>query len=102
MNINKIKTIKMITITKNSYEVFVELPIKTIKLDRTRFDLITDNIYFLTRKSSISNEIIRQKGNIEDLNMGHWLCIESRYQTNFNDHKMKSLDVQHLIYEFII
>jgi hypothetical protein len=92
----------MIKIEKNSYEVFVELPIKTLKFDRDQFDLISDNIYFLTRKSSISKEIIRQKGNIEDLNMGHWLCIKNKYQTNFNSYTIKSLDVEHLIKEFII
>jgi hypothetical protein len=92
----------MIKITKNKYEVFVELPIQTITFDRTQFDLISDHIYFLTRKSSISNEIIREKGTIEELNMGHWLCIKNKYQTNFNQHQLKSLDVEYLIREFII
>jgi hypothetical protein len=92
----------MIKITKNKYEVFVELPITTITFDRTQFDLISDHIYFLTRKSSISDEIIRQKVNIEELNMGHWLCLRNKYQTNFNDHTMKSLDVEYLIREHII
>jgi len=92
----------MIKIEKNTYEVFVELPIKTLKFDRAQFELISDNIYFLTRKSSISKEIVRQKGNIEDLNMGHWLCLKNKYQTNFNSNELKSLDVEHLIKEFII
>jgi hypothetical protein len=87
----------MIKITKDSYEVFVELPITTIKFDRDKFDLITDNIYFLTRKSLTSDEIVREKGNIEDMNMGHWLCIKHKWQSTFNDHKLKSLDVEHLL-----
>jgi hypothetical protein len=92
----------MIKITKNKYEVFVELPITTITFDKTQFDLISDHIYFLTRKSSISDEIVRKKGNIEELNMGHWLCLRDKYQTNFNDYAMKSLDVEYLIREHII
>ena len=92
----------MIKITKNNYEVFVELPITILTFDRAQFDLISDHIYFLTRKSSISNEIIRQKGTIEELNMGHWLCIKNKYQTNFNDHTLKSLDVEYLISQYII
>ena len=92
----------MIKIEKNTYEVFVELPIETLKFDRAQFELISDNIYFLTRKSSISKEIIRQKGNIEDLNMGHWLCLKNKYQTKFNDPNLKSLDVEYLIKKFII
>lgn len=92
----------MIKITKNEYEVFVKLPIMTLTFDRTQFDLISDHIYFLTRKSSISTDIVRQKGNIEELNMGHWLCIKNKYQTNFNQHQLKSLDVEYLIREFII
>jgi len=92
----------MIKIEKNSYEVFVELPIKTLKFDRAQFELICDHIYFLTRKSSISNEIIRQKGTIEELNMGHWMCISNKYQSNFNDHNMKSLDIEYLISEHLI
>ena len=92
----------MIKITKNNYEVFVELPITTLTFDRAQFDLISDHIYFLTRKSSISDEIIRQKGTIEELNMGHWLCIKNRYQTQFNDHTLKSLDIEYLISQYII
>jgi hypothetical protein len=92
----------MIKITKENYKVIVELPIRTLEFDRAAFDLISDHIYFFTRKSSISSEIIRQKGNIEDLNMGHWMCIANRYQTNFNDHTIKSLDVEHLISEYLI
>jgi|688.fasta_scaffold188780_3 hypothetical protein len=92
----------MIKITKDTYYVYVELPITTLTFDRTQFDLISDHIYFLTRKSSISNEIIRQKGNIEELNMGHWLCIKNKYQTKFNDHTLKSLDVEYLISQYII
>jgi hypothetical protein len=92
----------MIKITEQEYTVIVELPIRTLEFNKVAFNLISDNIYFKTRKSSISNEIIRQKGNIEDLNMGHWMCIANRYQTNFNDHSMKSLDVEHLISEYLI
>lgn len=92
----------MIKITKENYKVIVELPIRILEFDRAAFDLISENIYFLTRKSSISSEIIRKKGNIEDLNMGHWLCIANRYQTNFNDYTTKSLDVEHLISEYLI
>jgi hypothetical protein len=92
----------MIKIEKFIEEVIVELPIKTLKFDRDVFDKISDNIYFLTRKSSISKEIIRQKGNIEELNMGHWMCLSTRYQSNFNDPKLKSLDVEFLIKEHII
>jgi hypothetical protein len=92
----------MIKITEHEYTVTVELPIRTLEFNKVAFNLISDNIYFLTRKSSISKEIIRQKGNIEDLNMGHWMCIANRYQTNFNDHSMKSLDVEHLISEYLI
>jgi hypothetical protein len=92
----------MIKITKDTYYVYVELSITTLTFDRAQFDLISDHIYFLTRKSSISNEIIREKGTIEELNMGHWLCLRNKYQTNFNDHTMKSLDVEYLIREHII
>jgi len=92
----------MIKIEKNKYEVIVELPIKTLTFDRTRFDLISNNIYFLTRKSSSNDEIVREKGNIEDLNMGHWLCLKSKYQTHFNDPYLKSLDVEYLIREHIL
>jgi hypothetical protein len=92
----------MIKIKKFIEEVIVELPIKTLKFDRDVFDKVSDNIYFLTRKSSISKEIVRQKGNIEELNMGHWMCLSARYQSNFNDITMKSLDVNYLIDQKII
>ena len=92
----------MIKIEKNKYEVIVELPIETLTFDRTQFELISNNIYFLTRKSSSNDEIVRVKGNIEDLNMGHWLCLKSKYQTNFNDPNLKSLDVEYLIWEHIL
>lgn len=92
----------MIKIEKFPDVVKVILPIKTLTFDRTQFELISDNIYFLTRKSTISKEIIRQKGNIDDLNMGHWMCINSRYQIYFNDHNLKSLDVDFLIKDGII
>ena len=87
----------MIKITKDSYEVFVELPITTLKFDRDKFELIADNIYFITRETFTSDKIIRKKGNIEDMNMGHWLCLSKKFQSNFNDHKLKSLDVEHLL-----
>jgi hypothetical protein len=92
----------MIKIEKYPDVVKVYLPIKTLTFDRTQFELISDNIYFLTRKSITSKEIVRQKGNIDELNMGHWLCIETRYQTNFNDNNLKSVDVEFLIKENII
>lgn len=92
----------MIKIEKYPDVVKVILPIKTLTFDRTQFDLISENIYFLTRKSSISKEIIRQKGNIDDLNMGHWMCLNNRYQTYFNDPNLKSLDVEFLIKDGII
>lgn len=92
----------MIKIKKTLTNVLVHLPIKTLNFDRDHFELISDHIYFLTRKSSISDEIIRQRGNIEDLNMGHWLCIDNKIQTNFNDYKLKSLDVDYLKKELII
>lgn len=92
----------MIKIEKYPDVVKVILPIKTITFDRTQFDLISENIYFLTRKSTISKEIIRQKGNIDDLNMGHWMCLNGRYQTNFNDPNLKSLDVEFLIKDGIL
>jgi hypothetical protein len=42
----------MIKIEKNTYEVFVELPIKTLKFDRTRFELICENIHLQRNNSS--------------------------------------------------
>lgn len=92
----------MIKIEKYPDVVKVHLPIKTLNFDRTQFELISNNIYFLTRKSTISKEIIRQKGNIDEMNMGHWMCLYNSYQTNFNDPNLKSLDVEFLIKEGII
>jgi len=92
----------MIKIEKYPDVVKVYLPIKTLTFDRTQFELITDNIYFITRKSTISNEIIRQKGNIDDLNMANWLCLYHKHQAHFNDPSFKSLDVDFLINEGII
>lgn len=87
----------MIKIEKTEYLVKVHLPIQTINFNRPYFDWLCDNIYFLSTQSPTSTKIIREKGNIEDMNMGHWLCLYGQYQTKFNDETRKSLDVDYLI-----
>lgn len=90
----------MIKIEKTKEKVSVHLPIRVINFDREYFDWISDNIYFIYSKTPNSNKIIREKGNIEELNMGHWLCLFNRYQANFNDKTMKTLDVDFIIREY--
>ena len=92
----------MIKIEKYPDVVKVYHPIKTLTFDRTRFELISDNIYFVTRKSITSKEIIRKKGNIEELSASNWYCIYNRFNAIYNDKNMKSVDVDHLIKERII
>lgn len=87
----------MIEIQKLPDSVKVYLPIKTLNFDRDYFNWISDNIYFIYTQSSTSTKIIREKGKIEDLNMGHWLCLNNKYQSKFNDSTMKSLDVDHIV-----
>ena len=92
----------MIKITKKPDEVIVELPIRSLTFSRLTFDKISDNIYFIYRLTPTSLKIIREKGNIEELNMGHWLSLYNKHQTNFNDRTIKSLDVSFLIKEKIL
>lgn len=87
----------MIKIEKTEYLVKVHLPIKTLKFDRPYFDWICDNIYFISTQSPTSSKIIREKGNIEDLNMGHFMCLFEEYQADFNDKTIKSLDVESIV-----
>ena len=92
----------MIKIEKNQDKVKVYLPIDTLTFDRPHFDEISENIYFIKYMNLTQSGKIREKGNIEDLNMGHWLCIKNKYQTIFNDPNLKSLDVNYLIKQSII
>jgi hypothetical protein len=92
----------MIKIEKTLDKVKVYLPIETISFDREQFDLISDNIYLIRWLTPTETGKVREKGTIEELNMGHWLCIKNRYQTQFNDPNLKSLDIQFLIKENII
>jgi hypothetical protein len=90
----------MIKIEKTEYLVKVHLPIQTINFDRPYFDWLCDNIYFLSTQSPNSIKIIREKGNIEDMNMGHFLCLKNEYQANFNDKNMKVLDVESIVEDY--
>jgi hypothetical protein len=92
----------MIQIEKYSNIVKVHLPIETITFDLDQFNEISDNIYLIRYPNPDPSSIIREKGTIEELNMGHWLCLKKRYQSNFNDPKLKSLDIEFLIKEHII
>ncbi|NBW12729.1 MAG: hypothetical protein EBR82_32360 [Caulobacteraceae bacterium] len=92
----------MIKIEKTLDQVKVYLPIETLTFDRGQFDLICDNIFLIKYSSHDNSNRIREKSNIEDLNMGHWLCLKNKYQTKFNDPNLKSLDVEYLIKKFII
>ena len=92
----------MIKIEKFTDVVKVELPMKTLIFDRTQFDLISENIYFKMCVDTNNRFLVREKGNIDDLNMGHWMCLSNRYQTYFNDPNLKSLDVEFLIKDGIL
>ena len=87
----------MIKIEKYPDTVKVYLPIKTLIFDRAYFDWFSDNIYFFYTQSHTSTKIIREKGNIEDMNMGHWLCLKNHYQPKFNDSTIKCLDVESIV-----
>lgn len=92
----------MFKIEKTENDVFVHLPIETLIFDKHQFDLISENIFLISIQNTTLGKIVREKGNIEDLNMSHWLCLKNRYQTNFNDVTFKSLDVDYLKSELII
>ena len=92
----------MIKIEKTEYLVKVHLPIQTINFDRSYFDWLCDNIYFFSTQSPTSTKIIREKGNIEDMNMGHFLCLKNEYQADFNDKSMKVLDVESIVENYKI
>lgn len=92
----------MIKIEKYPDVVKVHLPIETIVFDLYQFNEISDNIYLIRYPNPNPLIIIREKGTIEELNMGHWLSLKKRYQTKFNDSNLKSLDVEFLIKEGII
>lgn len=92
----------MIKIEKFPDIVKVYHPITTITFNRDRFDLLCENIYLITRKSTTSKEIVRKKGNIEELNAANWLCIHNRFNAIYNDITTKSVDVDYLIQKGII
>ena len=92
----------MIKIEKTLDNVKVYLPIKTLTFDREQFDEISENIYLIKWMNLTESGKVREKGSIEDLNMGHWLCIKNKYQTQFNDPELKSLDIQFLIKQNIL
>jgi hypothetical protein len=92
----------MIKIEKYPDVVKVHLPIETLIFDLHQFNKISDNIYLIRYTNQDLSSIVREKGTIEELNMGHWLCLKKRYQTKFNDPKLKSLDVEYLLKEGIV
>jgi hypothetical protein len=92
----------MIKIEKFPDVVKVYLPIETLTFDRSQFELISDNIYLIKYPNPDPANIIRDKGNIDDLNMGHWMCLKHKYQTKFNDPNLPSLDITYLLKENII
>jgi hypothetical protein len=87
----------MIKIEKTENLVKVYHPLKTITFDILTFNKICDNIFLIWGDSIIKDKIIREKSNIEELNLSNWYCLDQRHQAKYNDRQQKSLDVEYLI-----